>query len=81
MKNFGAILMVLATGATFGAALPAQPAPGSIQARVPHDYALHVRYPKKKHNNGNGNANAAANNGTAVAVDVCSPRVSSIFYC
>ncbi|KAI8950319.1 hypothetical protein F4801DRAFT_348075 [Xylaria longipes] len=75
MKNFGAILVALAAGASFVAALPASSPEHGVVARGQHYYALHVREPKHdKHgkNKGNGNANnataiasPAANNGTA----------------
>ncbi|KAI1473012.1 uncharacterized protein F4812DRAFT_35909 [Daldinia caldariorum] len=63
MKNFGAILMALATAASFVAALPTQPIQGSVEVRTPRDFALDIRVPKKKHHHG------AANNGTASALD------------
>ncbi|KAI0434191.1 hypothetical protein F5Y09DRAFT_280873 [Xylaria sp. FL1042] len=81
MKNFGSILMVLAAGASFVAAMPAPGAQShGIEARGQPYYALHVREPKhgkkdknKGNNNNNGNAGNAtvaatpANNGTADA--------------
>ncbi|KAI0540316.1 hypothetical protein GGR58DRAFT_158750 [Xylaria digitata] len=73
MKNFGAILLVLAAGASSVAALPATGAqPHAISARGHEFYALHVREPKRGgrgRNNGNaGNSTLVANpanNGTA----------------
>ncbi|KAH8162021.1 hypothetical protein CIB48_g6225 [Xylaria polymorpha] len=68
MKNFGAILMVLAAGASFGAALPAPNAEHGLVARGQPYYALHVREPKDgKKGKNNGQDNANANNGTLVA--------------
>ncbi|KAI1373527.1 hypothetical protein F4677DRAFT_218346 [Hypoxylon crocopeplum] len=74
MKNFGSILMALAAGASFVAAIPTPPMHGAVQPRLPHEYALHVRFPKKnKHKGAAGNgteaAAEAANNGTANAGD------------
>ncbi|KAI1758137.1 hypothetical protein F4782DRAFT_13980 [Xylaria castorea] len=72
MKNFGAILMVLAAGASFGAALPTSNTEHGLVARGQPYYALHIREPKReKHGQGNSNANNGtlvadpANNGTA----------------
>ncbi|KAI1132857.1 hypothetical protein F5Y10DRAFT_170921 [Nemania abortiva] len=70
MKNFGAILIALAAGASFVAALPA-PGTGAhdIETRAPEFYAHHIRSPKgdkkKEHHKFAGNATvSAANNGT-----------------
>ncbi|KAI0875722.1 hypothetical protein GGS24DRAFT_454152 [Hypoxylon argillaceum] len=67
MKSFGAILMVLAAGASLVAALPA---PGAtthgLETRAPMFYAQHLEARKKKdHHKGNATLAAAANNGTA----------------
>ncbi|KAI2628583.1 hypothetical protein GGR54DRAFT_352103 [Hypoxylon sp. NC1633] len=65
MKNFGAILIALAAGASFVAAMPTHPMAVAVEARIPHDIphenALDVRN-HKKHGKG------AAGNGTAAAV-------------
>ncbi|KAI0438950.1 hypothetical protein F4803DRAFT_69825 [Xylaria telfairii] len=68
MKNFGAILMVLAAGASFGAALPAPNGEHGVVARGQPYYAIHVREPKDgKKGKNNGQDNGNANNGTLVA--------------
>ncbi|KAI0483588.1 hypothetical protein F4859DRAFT_404452 [Xylaria cf. heliscus] len=65
MKNFGAILMVLAAGASFGAALPASNTEHGLVARGQPYYAIHVREPKRGKKGQNDGQNA--NNGTLIA--------------
>ncbi|KAI0097255.1 hypothetical protein GGR51DRAFT_566700 [Nemania sp. FL0031] len=68
MKNFGAILIALAAGASCVAAMPA-PGAGAhdLETRAPMFYAHHIRAPKdgkkKEHHKfaGNGTLSAAAN--------------------
>ncbi|KAI0554069.1 hypothetical protein F4679DRAFT_395563 [Xylaria curta] len=67
MKNFGAILMILAAGASFGAALPASNIEHGPVARGQPYYALHVREPKRGKDGQNGQDNGNANNGTLIA--------------
>ncbi|KAI0187582.1 hypothetical protein EV127DRAFT_410267 [Xylaria flabelliformis] len=67
MKNFGAILMILAAGASLGAALPASNIEHGPVARGQPYYALHVREPKRGKDGQNGQDNGNANNGTLVA--------------
>ncbi|KAI5866325.1 hypothetical protein GGS23DRAFT_382100 [Durotheca rogersii] len=59
MKNFGSILVALATAASFGIALPTRPNAG-LEARVPGNYVLGSRDPRRQ------GASASAGNGTAI---------------